>query len=140
MPAAQWHAWAESKAFSDGIAARLTRLALRPHTVAALLDVSRRGGDWLAYQETPWFTYAVLDAATRMVSALVEAGTVPRGCGAEWWLQAIVARVLYDRLPEAIPAPYWSVCPAPPSADGAPQVRVRADVSFQIESGGRIAA
>ena len=140
VPTAQWHAWAESEAFSDALTLRMANLGLEQPSIAALLEVGRRGEEWLVYQEAAWFTYAVLDAATRMVSAFVEAGGVPRGCGAEWWLRAIIAQVLYDRAPEAIPTVYWSVQTASPRADGTPQVQVHGNTQAQFEGWDKIAA
>jgi ATP-binding cassette subfamily B protein len=77
-----------------------------------------------------WRGVAALDAATRMVEALVRSGAVARGRETGRLVDALVGRVGRD--PAAIPERFWSAWPAPPAEGGGEQVFLRGAVAVRI--------
>lgn len=101
VPAAAWHAWARSEDFLNPLAERLRACGVPRVSTATLVTEAREADGWLPL--------ATLDAATRMVTALVRAGALPRA-QAESTLRALLSANQSTPTPE-IPERYWSVRP-----------------------------
>ena len=106
----QWRAWAASDAFTAPLRRRLTDLRVKAAVVTNLLEK--------AQADPSWRTFATLDAATRLTSAVVQGGGVDRGAEAE----ALVTRLCQEALAaeldmhQIIPTAFWSVQPLLPAA------------------------
>ena len=109
VPAEDWREWAGEAEFGGGVARRLRQLGVSKD------DAARRIG--AALDEQGWESIAALDAAVRMVNALVEAGGISRGRQARRMLESV------DNA--TIPESYWSVRPLPADADGKPRLMLR---------------
>ncbi len=105
VPAAGWREWAGSDEFLRPLRRRLTNLGLSPQVVEAQLAT--------AAVELGWYAVAKLDAATRMVAALVRAGGLRRGGEASRVLVQLCHPADGERTSplETIPPLYWSVRP-----------------------------
>lgn len=100
-----WCGWAASDDFVACVRRRLAELGLDGAQIARSLEASREGG---------WRPSAALDAATRMVAALVETGALRRGREAALALRSFVERARGPGDPLAvIPKQYWTARPAP---------------------------
>ena len=101
VPAAGWREWAGS---AEAVATMREQLAAigATRTGEQLLDA--------ALGDPGWRSLAALDAAVRMVTALVRTGAVVRGREATQLLSSTLERP--DELEQLIPQPYWSVSPA----------------------------
>src|SRR5262249_41690467 len=110
VPAAAWHEWAVSDGFRRPLARRLADLGPGRESEALIEAAAAAPG---------WRPLAALDAATRLVAALVRAGGLRRGGQAEGALRALVERAAADAPGPAqvIPDAYWSVQPAPAGPD-----------------------
>jgi ATP-binding cassette subfamily B protein len=113
VPAAAWRDWAGSEEFIVPLRQRLLALQLLPAEVDG----------WLAeaLADPSWQTLAALDAATRMVEAIVRAGGLDKGPEAQGVVEHFYRQ---SREPIAertvdIPAPYWSVRPMVADGDDA---------------------
>jgi len=107
MPAAQWRAWAGSYGFCGPLRHRLSDLQASDETITRLMEV--------ALADDGWHAIAALDAATRMVSTLVQAQGLEPGAEAVALLARLFEQARTD-LPAAaqlIPAPFWLVRPVP---------------------------
>jgi ATP-binding cassette subfamily B protein len=124
VPADSWREWATTDNFLAPLRARLRELGIPPETLLgpALADAGANG-------------LARLDAATRMVCELVEAGALLRGSEAGRAIESLAnearAREQVDpTLPPhawSIPRHYWSAAPtaaAPNDADEDPEPQV----------------
>ena len=131
VPADAWLAWASSESFIAPLRHRMARLKVASSTAARLIDE--------ALSSDEWRPLATLDAAVRMVDALVRCGGLRRGRQAEGALRALLERDLSaTHAGDGVPEPYWSVRPAPDSDEGEAQVLLRGAVLIQVE--GRRAA
>jgi ATP-binding cassette subfamily B protein len=126
VPAELWHAWARSDSFHQPLARRLRCLGLGGRPGQALLEQ--------AAALPGWRPLARLDAATRLVEALAQAGGVKRGRPTRLLLQAFLDPA---REEQTIPEAFWSVSPAPAGADGTEQVLLRGAVLVRVAPGGR---
>ena len=123
--AADWHAWARSADFLLPLGRRLRDLGLGEEATA-----------WLAAaaDATAWQDLAALDAATRLVGALVQGHGLKSGPAAGAVLEKLWRRAAAD--PDAaqrsIPAAYWSVSPAPPGDDEQAQVLLIGAVLIRV--------
>jgi ABC-type bacteriocin/lantibiotic exporter with double-glycine peptidase domain len=77
---------------------------------------------------------ATLDAATRMISSIVETGAMKKGAEATQALRALVtrARESPEGAEQIVPEPYWTARPTDPDANGEPQVKLRGAVLVRI--------
>ena len=77
---------------------------------------------------------AALDAATRLVHTLVEAGGVRPGAEAQRLVNACVQRCLArpDERLQAVPAVYWSVLPEADGPEGQQRLRLRGAVVLRL--------
>ncbi len=102
VPAAAWREWAGSEAFLAPLRRRIEKVGANPVSLieTALADVG-------------WQGLAALDAATRLVAALIRAGGIRAGKAAQSLLQSFITRTQEAALSAdgPIPAAYWSVRP-----------------------------
>ncbi len=127
VPAAAWHAWACTDDFRVPLGRRLRDLGL-----------GEQAPSWVAEatQAPDWQALAVLDAATRLATALVRGKGLKPGREAGALLETLWRRTSAspDDALRFIPEPYWSVRPVPARDDteetalllvGAVLIRVR---------------
>lgn len=127
VPAAAWRAWAGSADFLAPLRHRLAGLGLAPAGVEALLES--------ALADSGWQSLAVLDAAARMVAAIIRSGGLKRGRQGAMALERFIkqAQQRQPDQPPAIPAAYWSVQPAGPDTDGDEQLLLRGAVLVRAQ-------
>lgn len=107
VPADAWREWAGSEEFLAPLRRRIEKIGGSPSLIgAALADSSWRG-------------VAVLDAAVRLVAALIQSGGIRAGESAQPLLQSFIARTQAAETvtDSPIPAAYWSVRPVEAAAD-----------------------
>ena len=137
IPAQSWREWAGSPDFLTGLRVQMRDVGLTATVAEHLIDGSLADGDWRSL--------AKLDAATRMVEALVRSGGIKRGSQA-----AHVIKTFFTRAPgssdlnrnptedrttnpeEVIPAGYWMVSAASPGEDGAERVTMTGAVLMHV--------
>ena len=112
VPADAWRGYAGTRAFLGPLRRRLQDLGLSSGAVSEAIQG--------ALGDLEWRGVAALDASTRMVAALLDAGGVRRGDEARRVLAGLVAAQLESmknppegELVPVIPAPYWTVRPLP---------------------------
>jgi ABC-type bacteriocin/lantibiotic exporter with double-glycine peptidase domain len=132
VPAAAWREWAASEDFLRPLAARLAALGVKP-------DGRRRWID-LALADASWRGAGTLDAAVRMVAALLAARAVRRGREAESVLETLVAEEAAAPVPQGtVPAAFWTVHPHEEHGQvllrGAVLVRVRGTHEAHLPAG-----
>ena len=103
VPAISWREFAVSSEFQSPLNSRLRFAGVRGHKAVELIGT--------ALADESWKSLAALDAAVRLCSALIGAGTIQRG--AESW--RFIRRM--TGAASLIPPRYWSVTPAPPESD-----------------------
>lgn len=118
VPADSWREWATTENFLGPLRARLRALDIQPQTLLgpALADAGASA-------------LACLDAATRMVCELVEAGALLRGSEAARAIESLAkqARAREQTDPStpphawSIPRHYWSAAPISPQGNGSEQ-------------------
>ncbi len=108
ISAETWRDWAGSDVFLAGLRARQRKLGAATEGTALIEH---------AVQDPSWRSLAALDAATRLVDALVRAGAIDAGPDAARILRASTedARSELESGSSAtsIPLAYWSAAPAP---------------------------
>ncbi|MBI3980175.1 MAG: ATP-binding cassette domain-containing protein [Chloroflexi bacterium] len=111
VPASGWREWAGSDDFLLPLHQRL--LALR------LAETDARRLRERALADPGWRPLAALDAATRLVTSLVNAGGIDRGKDAQGVVERFFLQEAEERPepPGTIPPPYWSVYPQPRDTD-----------------------
>lgn len=104
-----WRTWATSDGFLGPLQERLSCLEIPTPTTTRLIDESRTAPDWQPL--------ATLDAATRMVSSLVQARGVAQGEEATRLVEELFTQAQEGEtnLQKMIPPPFWSVRPLPGS-------------------------
>jgi ATP-binding cassette subfamily B protein len=124
VAAAAWRAYAAGPDFTRPLRTRLERLGARRESLALIRDATSQPG---------WRGLAALDAATRMVDAVVRSGGLDRGALAARTVAALAdAGARADGPDSPIPAPYWSVRPAPPDEDGEERIRLVGAVLVRV--------
>ena len=118
IPAEVWRNWAVTADFQQPLTRRLRRLGLS-HGSEALLERAAAAPGWQAL--------ARLDAATRLIEALVQGGGLLRGHEARTLLRSFVSSEQ-----RTIPDPFWSVRPVVPLPEGEEQVVFRGAVLVRI--------
>jgi ATP-binding cassette subfamily B protein len=123
---AAWRAWAETDEFLGALRRRWATLRLGKAEVEQLLAT--------AVADAGWFPLAALDAATRLLTAIVDGGGLRRGHQATQGLAMFFARALEEgpTRTHTVPAAYWTVSPAPPDVDGTPSLLVRGAVLVRV--------
>ncbi|MDQ3624710.1 MAG: ATP-binding cassette domain-containing protein, partial [Verrucomicrobiota bacterium] len=126
LPAGYWREYAASEEFLGALHRRLTQLGLAAKAIARLTEV--------ALMDSSWRTFAALDAATRMVDAVVRYGGLPGSGAAERVVESFFDRARAEPAaqPKIIPDRYWSVQAADPAAGGEEQVRIRGAVLVRV--------
>jgi ABC-type bacteriocin/lantibiotic exporter with double-glycine peptidase domain len=105
VPAVAWREWAGTNGFCGPLLQRLENLGIAQPDAQGLIDK--------ALQDPGWYAIAALDATTRMMTALVEAGGIQSGSEASrilgrYFQQALDAESA-DR--DVIPTVYWTIRP-----------------------------
>ena len=125
IPASVWRDWVESDSFLNSLRRRLGDLGLSEGGAEELVK--------FALADAGWRSMAALDAATRMTTAIAQAGGLARGRQAARLIKQFAERGLAEAgaEPKTIPSVYWTVSPAGPNEEGAEQVRMRGAVLVQ---------
>ncbi len=126
LPAEAWREWAGSSEFLGALRARLAAFG-----AAAEGRVLEAG----ALEDPTWRSLSALDAATRMVTALVRGGALDRGPDAARMLRASweEARAeLAAGRETTIPATFFSAGPHPADDEGEERVLLRGAVLVQV--------
>ncbi len=132
VPAEEWREWAGSDEFIKPLRRQLEDVGVSP---APLIET--------ALADPGWTALGALDAATRMVTAIVRSQGLARGDEAaaviKRFAEAAVAQLdgAHDAL--AIPTEYWSVRPSESDADGVPQVMLSGAVMVRALGRGEAA-
>ncbi|HEX8203593.1 MAG TPA: cysteine peptidase family C39 domain-containing protein, partial [Isosphaeraceae bacterium] len=123
VPAEGWREWAASDDFRRPLAARLRALG-----------VGCAAGAWIerAAADPGWRPLATLDATTRFVAVLVNAGGLKRGRPAGRLLHSLLERGAEPGAEAIIPDVHWSVRPVSAGPDGEEQVLIRGAVLVRI--------
>ncbi len=114
--------WTASEGFTKPLARRLRALGIDGGE--AIVSRALAGPDWSSI--------AALDRAVRTVAALVDSGAVARGGEAGRLVETLATQADGDP-PVGSPSIYATATPAPPAADGAPQVSMRGAVLLRVE-------
>lgn len=123
IPATAWRKWAGTNDFLNPLKQRLQTLGLPTSGVEKLVAT--------ALADPTWQTLGALDAATRMVTSLVQAGGIQRGKQARRVLESFFEQATsqpQDRTLE-IPNAYWFVRVAP----GNQQLYMRGAVLVRVK-------
>jgi ABC-type bacteriocin/lantibiotic exporter with double-glycine peptidase domain len=129
LPAEAWREWAGSTAFTGSLRRRLSAIGAWGDGARALEAASA---------DPTATSLAALDAATRLVSALVRSEGIAAG-GAAGRLVVSLAESARTH-PEAIPRAYWSARPFETAEDGTPRVLGRGAVLVRVLGARRRAA
>jgi ABC-type bacteriocin/lantibiotic exporter with double-glycine peptidase domain len=142
VSAQAWREWAASSGMQQPLSSRLLDLMISEEESQQLLQH--------ALEDPGWRRIATLDAATRLVTSLVNSGGIERGEEAANLLSRFYFRNLEIEQPVLdrsqldlseqvsstsklhIPASYWSVFPADTTADGEEQLLLRGAVLVRI--------
>jgi ATP-binding cassette subfamily B protein len=127
IAAESWRQWAGSEQFSNPLRWRLDRLGLSAEGVTRLIAS--------ASADPGWRTFAMLDAATRMVDAMVESGGIQRGRPSAALLLACFEEARQtpaSTIEDIIPSAYWSAQAVPLSPEGEEQVQIRGAVLIRV--------
>ena len=124
IAASAWREWAGANEFLGTLRHRLHALGLSAQAQTRLVET--------ALGDASWRGPATLDAATRMVDALVRSSGLRPGREAERALDVFIAESNAKGPGAFIPATYWSVQPAPPDAEGAEQLQLRGAVLVRV--------
>jgi ABC-type bacteriocin/lantibiotic exporter with double-glycine peptidase domain len=129
VPSRAWRHWAASGEFLNVLDQRLARLGLRPQLRQRLAED--------AASDPEWRGLAALDAATRMVTAIVDSGGLRRGPDVSRVLRTLVNQPQRrdSNIQQLIPDSYWSVQPDPSQPDGT-QIRFRGAVLVRVRDRG----
>ncbi|HXI60550.1 MAG TPA: cysteine peptidase family C39 domain-containing protein [Polyangia bacterium] len=126
VPAEAFRDWAGSEQFTAPLRERLAPLGL-PDGGAALVEV--------ALADPSWRGLAALDAAVRTLAGLVDRGAVAAGDEAGRLLAELIAAEMSSSSATAggvLPVRLATASPAPPDADGTPQVAMRGAVLVHV--------
>ena len=124
LPAEAWRGWVEGETFLAALRRRLRELGLTQQATQTLLAT--------AQADAGWRTFAALDAATRLTSALVRSGGLRKGPAAAQVLKHF-AETAANNDPTIIPENYWMVRPAKPDAHGTEQSKMRGAVLISAQ-------
>jgi len=119
-----WREWATSEKFLRPLRRKLATLRVDPRISVSLIN--------RAVTDTAWHGLAALDAATRAVESMVEAGALRRDHEPSHAVEHLFERANKGSSGFAIPEGYWSVRPAPPSPTGEDQLLIRGAVLVRI--------
>ncbi len=125
--AAEWREWVATEDFMGSMRARLKHLGLQAEQIEQALG--RALGD------PSWRAIAAVDAITRMVEALIQAGGLKTGSEAANVFVSYLDSCLQqsEEAADLIPDPYWTVRPFDELDDeGAEQIMIRGAVLVRI--------
>jgi ABC-type bacteriocin/lantibiotic exporter with double-glycine peptidase domain len=128
--AADWREWAGSNEFLGPLRERLNQLRIPSATQARLIHE--------ATSDESWRGLAALDAATRLLAAIVRAGAINRGTQAGRLLETFTRNATQKEDPNGqqnaltIPPSYWSVRPTESDSDGE-QLLLRGAVLVRVK-------
>jgi ATP-binding cassette subfamily B protein len=108
VSAQAWRDWVALEGFCAPLRQRMARLRLDQADIERLIDT--------ALEDPGWRSMAALDAATRMVDAIVRAGGLERGAEAGGVIERFFQQETTTES-AIIPLPYWSVQPQPYASD-----------------------
>ncbi len=125
VPAAAWRQFAAGPGFQAALTQRMRALGVGAPRAAALFAEASASPGWQAL--------GALDAATRMVSALVEAGALRAGAHTAGVLAGLAARAKAAADSDGGPVPegYWSVRPEEDTAE--PALRMKGAVLLRVK-------
>lgn len=128
VPAKAWRKWAGSDEFTGPLKRRLSDIAVASATSERLIDQ--------VLGDPSWRSIACLDAAIRMIQAIIHSGGLRRGSQAARVLGSFFDRAMNERpdQPSIIPAVYWSVRLAFRREDGEEYLNLRGAVVVRIRS------
>jgi ABC-type bacteriocin/lantibiotic exporter with double-glycine peptidase domain len=128
VPAAAWRRWSGSDEFTGPLQRRLNDLGIASSTREHLIDVALR--------DSSWHSIASLDAVTRMIQAITDAGGLRRGHQAARVLQSFFDRMLNEQAdqPSIIPPVYWSVSLAARAEHGEEYLNLKGAVIVRIRN------
>lgn len=126
FPVVAWREWAGSDDFLSPLRRRLANLGSSKNAITRMVDE--------ALTDPDWYSLAALDAATRMVDAVISAGGLRRGQQATRVLESFFEQSRRETSSEdqTIPSAYWSVQPAPPGPEGEEQLSLRGAVLVRV--------
>jgi ABC-type bacteriocin/lantibiotic exporter with double-glycine peptidase domain len=126
FPAAAWREWAGSEACLGALRRRMAQLGLSARTMTGLIEAALLDPDWRPL--------AALDAATRMVAAVLRAGGLRRGGQVARVLDLCLERAREEPAgaDESTPADYWMVRPAPSGPADEAQLLLRGAVFVRV--------
>lgn len=119
-----WRNWAESDEFVGPLRRRLVNLR-----ITSTQELIRT-----ALADPSWYSIANLDAATRLVEAIVRSGGLDRGRHVSRVLSSLLDQTQKGEYGEIqiIPSGFWSVTEASRDADGAEQLYLRGVVIVRV--------
>lgn len=118
VPAAGWREWACTDEFLNPLRQRLANVGVTTTHINHLVAV--------ALADPGWHSLAALDAATRMVAAIVKSGGIRHGPQATRVLDSFMEKTQSAASTEKLPIPdlYWSVKPAEADETGNEQLNL----------------
>lgn len=128
VSASAWREWAGSDEFLNALRARLKRIGFSPQAQSQKINA--------ALADPGWRSLATLDAAARLVTALIRSKALQAGqqntCN---MLEAFIKRTNQETPNEfhTIPADYWSVQPTQDDEDGEAQLLLRGVVLVRVK-------
>lgn len=128
VPVQAWREWAGSDEFLNALRQRLKHIGLSGEAQAKIIAA--------ALADPGWRSLAILDAATRLVAALIRSQGMRAGQPATCNMLAALIETTRQEVPgecDPIPAAYWSVRPAPDGPDGEAQVALRGAVLVRVK-------
>ncbi|MBI4322228.1 MAG: ATP-binding cassette domain-containing protein [Chloroflexi bacterium] len=131
VPASGWREWAGSDGFLDPLRQRLLALGLQEGDAGRLIGS--------ALEDPGWHRLAALDAATRLVSSIVDAGGIEPGREALGVVERFFRREC-DAQQESgiVPLPFWSVEPLPADPEDEEQMlALKGAVLVRVSGRGR---
>jgi len=120
VPAEGWREFASSAEFQAALTERLSHIGIRSRDIQSLASQ--------ALEQPRWQALGALDAATRLVTALIDSHGLKGSESAR-----LIARLVETA--ELIPDAYWSVRRGPDDTDGQAQVLMRGAVLVRIRAG-----
>lgn len=105
VPATDWREWAGTPDFLEPLSSRVRNLGISRSIMAPLLDE--------AQSDSGWFSLGALDAATRMVQELVDAGGIRSGREALSLLRTLFHQTVAtdEDIFTLVPHEYWFATP-----------------------------
>jgi ABC-type bacteriocin/lantibiotic exporter with double-glycine peptidase domain len=128
IPAEAWRGWADSEEFQGGLRQRLAKIGAREAGEALIARCSA---------DESWRSFALLDAALRMVDSLVASGGIDAGTSAGALLASVFdsAAAGWSGLTSEdpiVPLSFWTAWAADPAEDGTLRVNMKGCVLVKI--------